>query len=143
MSDGTWYVLIPLRLYCPPDFEWWAWVKSHGKLRMQHDMFSSYLEYTVDLEWYVLIPSHRRYPRGVEFNILMLYAYNHNNTRVRKRLLKVCMWEVDRTELKYFDPQTHGRQRCVFLVLLMLNRSPWAPLCWVLAFFTASYQQLL
>ena len=25
----------------------------------------------------------------------------------------------------------------------MLNRSPWGPLCWVLAFFTASYQHLL
>ena len=25
----------------------------------------------------------------------------------------------------------------------MLNRGPWDPLCWVLAFFTASYQQLL
>ena len=25
----------------------------------------------------------------------------------------------------------------------MLNRRPWGPLCWVMAFFTASYQQLL
>ena len=25
----------------------------------------------------------------------------------------------------------------------MLNRGPWGPLCWVLAFFTASYQQIL
>ena len=25
----------------------------------------------------------------------------------------------------------------------MLNRRPWGPLCWILAFFTASYQQLL
>ena len=25
----------------------------------------------------------------------------------------------------------------------MLNRRPWGPLCWVLAFFTASYQHLL
>ena len=33
--------------------------------------------------------------------------------------------------------------RCVFLVLLMLNRRPWGPLCWLLPFFTASYQQLL
>ena len=28
-------------------------------------------------------------------------------------------------------------------LLLMLNWSPWGPLCWVMAFFTASYQQLL
>ena len=33
--------------------------------------------------------------------------------------------------------------RCVFLVLLMLNRRPRGSLCWVLASFTASYQQLL
>ena len=54
-------------------------------------------------------------------------------------------WEGagDRTELKYFDPHSYGRQRCVFLVLLILNRRSWGPLCWVLAFFTASYQQLL
>ena len=78
----------------------------------------------------------------------LLYKYictSHFIARVRKGLLKVCVWEGsgDRTELKYFDPHSHGRQRCVFLVLLMLNRSPWGPLCWVLAFFTASYQQLL
>ena len=46
-------------------------------------------------------------------------------------------------KLKYFDPHTYGRQRCVFLVLQMLNRRSWGSLCWVLAFFTASYQQLL
>ena len=31
----------------------------------------------------------------------------------------------------------------VFLVLQMLNRRPWSPLCWGLAFFTASYQHFL
>ena len=35
------------------------------------------------------------------------------------------------------------RQRCVNFVLLMLKRRPLGPLCCVLAFFTASYQQLL
>ena len=70
---------------------------------------------------------------------------SHFIARVRKGLLKVCVWEGagDRTELKYFDPHSYGRQCCVFLVLLMLNRRPWGPFCWVLAFFTASYQQLL
>ena len=70
---------------------------------------------------------------------------SHFIARVRKGLLKVCMWEGagDRTELKYFNPHSYGRQRCVFLVLLMLNRRPCGPLYWVLAFFTASYQQLL
>ena len=70
---------------------------------------------------------------------------SHFIARVWNGLRKVCVWEGagDRTELKYFDPHSYGHQRCVFLVLLMLNRRPWGPLCWVLAFFTASYQQLL
>ena len=62
-----------------------------------------------------------------------------------KRLFKVCMWEGvgDRTETAIFWPQSYDRQRCVFLVLLMLNRRPWGPLCWVMASFTESYQHLL
>ena len=53
------------------------------------------------------------------------------------------MWEGvgDRTELQYVDPQSYGHQRCVFLVLLMLNRRPWRPT--LLAFSTASYHQLV
>ena len=61
-------------------------------------------------------------------------------------ICNVCEWERvgDRTELQYFDPHSYSRQRCVFLVLQMLNRRPSGPaLCWVMAFFTASYQQLL
>ena len=55
-----------------------------------------------------------------------------------------CERELETEEkLQYFDPDSYGRQRCVFLVLLMLNRMLWGPLCWVLAFFTASYRQLL
>ena len=62
-----------------------------------------------------------------------------------KRLFKVCVWEVvgDQTETAIFWPQTYGPQGCVFLVLQMLNRRPRGPLCWVMAFFTASYQHLL
>ena len=41
-------------------------------------------------------------------------------------------------------PHSYGRQRCVFLVFQMLNWRPSGPaLCWMMAFFTASYQQLL
>ena len=70
---------------------------------------------------------------------------SHFIVRVRKGLLKVCVWEGagDRTETSIFWLLSYGRQRYVFLVLLMLNRRPWGPLCWVMAFFTASYQQLL
>ena len=88
----------------------------------------------------------------------LLYSHNHNNTTKKKderRLLKknmylslyckICMWEGvgDRTETAIFWPHSYGRQRRVFLVLLMLNRRSWGPLYWVMAFFTASYQQLL
>ena len=64
---------------------------------------------------------------------------------VRKGLLKVCVWEGvgDWTEQKYFDPHSYGRQCSIFLDLQMLNRRPWGPLYWMLAFFTASYQHLL
>ena len=54
------------------------------------------------------------------------------------------MWEGvgDRTELQYIDSYSYSHQRCVFLVLLMLlNRRPGGPLCWVLASSTASYHQ--
>ena len=53
--------------------------------------------------------------------------FSHFIARVRKGLLKVCVWEGagDRTETVIFWPQTYGRQGCVFLVLQMLNRRPW------------------
>ena len=70
---------------------------------------------------------------------------SHFIARVRKGYSRfACERELETEQkLQYFDPHSYGRQRCVFLVLLMLNRRPWGPLCWVLAFFTASYQQLL
>ena len=53
------------------------------------------------------------------------------------------MWEGagDRRETAIFWPHCYGRQRSVFLVL-MLNRRPRGPLFWVMAFFTAYYQHL-
>ena len=70
---------------------------------------------------------------------------SHFIVRVRKGLLNVILWEGvgDRTETAIFWPHSYGCQRCVLLVLLMLNRRPCGPLCWVMAFFTASYQHLL
>ena len=91
-------------------------------------------------------------------NVLLLYCHlqHHNDTiikmqedffinictshfivRVRKGLLKVCVWEGvgDRIETAIFWPHCYGRQRCVFLVILMLNRRPRGPLCWVTVFF--------
>ena len=50
-----------------------------------------------------------------------------------KRLFKVLLWDGvgERTELQYFDPHSYGRQRCVFLILLMLNRRPGGSICWL------------
>ena len=51
-----------------------------------------------------------------------------------KGLLKVLLWEGvgDRTELHHIDPNSYGHQRCVFLVLLMLNRRPGgSAFCWL------------
>ena len=48
--------------------------------------------------------------------------------------LKGCVWEGvgDRTELQHIDPHSYGHQRCVFLVLLMLNRRPGdSAFCWL------------
>ena len=44
---------------------------------------------------------------------------SHFIVRVRKRLLRVLLWEGvgDRTELQYIDPHSYGHQRWVFLVL--------------------------
>ena len=44
---------------------------------------------------------------------------SHFIVRVRKGLLKVCVWEGvgDEQKLQYFDRHSYGRQRCVFLVL--------------------------
>ena len=71
---------------------------------------------------------------------------SHFIVRVRKGLLKVCVereLEIEQ-KLQYFDPHSYGRQHCLFLVLLMLNRRPCGPaLYWMMAFFTTSYQQLL
>ena len=61
-----------------------------------------------------------------------------------KRECGVLLWEGagDWTELKYFDLLLLWSTLCLSRSL-MLNRRSWGPLCWVLAFFTASYQHLL
>ena len=66
--------------------------------------------------------------------------------RVRKGCVGFyCERELEiEQKLQYFDPHSYGRQCCVFLVLQMLNRRPNGPAhCWMMAFFTASYLQLL
>ena len=56
----------------------------------------------------------------------------------------VCVWEGvgDRTKTAIYWPHSYGHQRCVFLVLLMLNWRPGgSSFCWVLAFSTTSCHQ--
>ena len=48
-------------------------------------------------------------------------------------------WRPNRTAIYW--PHSYGHQRCVFLILLMLNRRPRGPT--LLAFSTASYHQLV
>ena len=66
---------------------------------------------------------------------------SHFIVRVWKGLLRVLLWEGvgGRTELQYIEPHSYGRQRCVFLILLMLNWRPGcSAFCWVLVFSTTS-----
>ena len=73
------------------------------------------------------------------------YIYLSLFCKGSKRVTQVCVWEGagDRTETAIFWPSLLWPSRCVFLVLLMLNRRSRGPLCRVMASFTASYQQLL
>ena len=69
---------------------------------------------------------------------------SHFIVRVRKGLFRVLLWEGvgDRTETAIYWPHSYGHQRCVFLVLLMLNqRLGGSTFCWVLAFSTTSCHQ--
>ena len=63
-----------------------------------------------------------------------------------KRLLKVCVWERagDRTETAVFwPPLLWPSTLCLSRSPGPLNRRPRGSLCWVMAYFTASYQYLL
>ena len=69
---------------------------------------------------------------------------SHFIVRVRKGLLRVLLWEGvgDRKKTAIYWLHSYGRQRCVFLVLLMLNRGPGgSAFWWVLAFSTTSCHQ--
>ena len=66
---------------------------------------------------------------------------SHFIVRVRKGLLKVCVWEGvgDRTELSYFDPHSWPSALCLSRSPGLLNRRPrGSAFCWVLAFSTTS-----
>ncbi len=51
-------------------------------------------------------------------------------------------WRPNRTEI-FWPPLLWPSTLCLSRSPPLLNRRPWGPLCWVMAFFTASYQQLL
>ena len=74
----------------------------------------------------IIITTQRRRKTSEAFFIKI--CTSHFICNVWKGLLMVCVWEGagDRTEIAIFWPHSYGRQRCVFLVLLMLNWRPWA-----------------
>ena len=74
--------------------------------------------------------------KGIPLTLLQAFEKGYSKFACEREL------ETEQ-KLQYFDLHSYGRQRCVFLVLQMLNRRPRGSLCWVMAFFTASYQQLL
>ena len=55
--------------------------------------------------------------RQTQEDFLRKIFTSHFIARVRKGLLKVCVWEGagDRTELQYFDPHSYGRHVVSFL----------------------------
>ena len=66
--------------------------------------------------------------------------------KVRKGLCGVLLWEGagDWTEIVIFwPPLLWPSMLCLSRSPGLLNRRPRGPLCWVMAFFTASYQQLI
>ena len=94
---------------------------------------------------FVLSPWRTRLARAPNRGMLYCNLQHHNDTiiktqedffintctshfivRVWKGLLEVFVWEGvgDRTETAIFWPHSYGRQRWVFLVLLMLNLGP-------------------
>ena len=105
-----------------------------------------YFHLLIHAEIYVyMLDTYRRNEQQMQEDFFRKIFTSHFIASVRKGLLSVCVWEGagDRTETVIFWPQTYGRQRCVFLVLLMLNRRSWVPFCRVHVFFSASYQHLL
>ena len=68
---------------------------------------------------YMLKGSQRHNDKGRAKTSLERICTSHFIVRVRKRFLRVLLWEgvEDRTELQYIDPHSYGRQHCVFLVL--------------------------
>ena len=70
---------------------------------------------------------------------------SHFIARVRKGLFKVCVWEGvgDRTETAIFWPPLLWPSTLCLSRSLDAQPEAQRPLCWVMAFFTASYQHLL
>ena len=75
------------------------------------------------------------------FSKMYLSLYCKGLKRVTQGLRVRGCWRPNITEI--FWPQSYGRQRCVCLVLQGCSTGGPGPICWVMAFFIASYQQLL
>ena len=79
--------------------------------------------------------------------ICMQNTIKTSDTVLRKIYLslywKGCVWEGvgDRTELQHIDPNSIGHNRVSFPLSWAAQPGAWGPLCWVLAFPTASCHQ--
>ena len=90
--------------------------------------------------------SQRHNDKGRAKTSLRNICTSHFICKGSKRLFKVCVWEGvgDRTETAIFwPPLLWPSTLCLSRSPGLLNRRPSGLLCWVMAFFTASYQHLL
>ena len=96
---------------------------------------------------YILIcPYHNDTIIKTQEDFFINICTSHFIVRVRKGFLKVCVWEAagDRTKTaKFWPPLLWPSALCLSRSPGLLNRRPRGPLYWVMAFFTASYHQLL
>ena len=94
---------------------------------------------------FVLYTNRRSNKRRVKISLTKYTS--HFICKGSKRLLKVCVWEGvgDRTEASIFwPPLLWPATLSLSRSLGLLNRrSRGSALCWVMAFFSASYQQLI
>ena len=114
-----------------------------------HSLVASYQRL---LKWYLI-------PPWLKLSNIVICRFTQNTTTQWRRatqffkkiylslyLKGLCVrgsWRPNRTAI-YWPLHSYGHQRCVFLVLLMLNRRSGGPaFCWVLAFSTTSFHQTL
>ena len=85
-----------------------------------------------------------QWQRQMQEDFITKISTSHFIARVRKGCSRFACERVLETEqkLQYFDPSLLWPSRCVFLVLLMLNRRPRGSLCWVICYVLSATSQV-